>query len=55
MPSKYKDNQKTPNFRDRQRFPESGNAMRQLKLLMMGLMPAIRQKVYGRLYGLCAA
>ena len=55
MPSKNKDNQKTPNFRDRQRFPESGNAMRQLKLLLMGLMPAIRQKVYGRLYGLCAA
>lgn len=55
MPSKNRNDKRSPNFRDRQRFPESGNVFRQLKLLVLGLMPAIRQKLYGRLYGLRAA
>lgn len=44
--------QKQPSYRDRQRFPESSSPYQQLRLLLSGCMPMIRQKLRGRLYAL---
>ena len=45
MPSKDKERRRTPSFRDRQRFPESASPYRQLRLLVSGSMPLLRQKL----------
>lgn len=37
-----------PNYRNRQRFPESNNSYRQLRLLLAGCMPLVRSKLRAR-------
>lgn len=37
-------------YRDRQRFPESNSAYRQLQLLLAGSMPLLRQRARGLMY-----
>ena len=44
MPVKDKHNKKVPYFRDRRQFPESGSRIKQLRYLLMGLMPMIKQQ-----------
>ena len=39
-----------PSYRNRQRFPESNNSYRQLRLLLAGCMPLIRSKLSARLH-----
>ncbi len=41
---------RVPSFRDRQRFPESSSPYQQLRLLLAGSMPLVRQKMRGALY-----
>ena len=54
MTSNHKGRKKVPDFRARQRFPESNSSYRQLKLLLRGCMPLVRQKLWGRLCSLRA-
>lgn len=50
MASKNKPSRKVPSYRDRQRFPESSSPYQQLRLLLQGSMPWVRQRVRGGMY-----
>lgn len=55
MPVKDKNNKKVPSFRDRQRFPESGSRVKQLRYLLMGLMPMVKQQARARVNAVLSA
>ena len=55
MPVKDTHNKKVPSYRDRQQFPESGSRVKQLRYLLRGLMPALRQKVSARVHAVLSA
>ena len=47
MPSKDKQMKKAPDFRTRQKFPETNSYLKQLRLFFLGMMPLVRQKLRG--------
>lgn len=52
MASTHKKQKRMPSFRDRQRFPESSSPYQQLRLLLQGSRPLVRQKVRSAVYRL---
>lgn len=55
MPSKDKQMKKAPDFRTRQKFPETNSYLKQLRLFFLGMMPLVRQKLRGAVYSLRSA
>lgn len=58
MPAKdnnMKHTKKVPNFRNRQQFPESGSRLKQLRYLLAGLTPMLRQKARAQVNAVLSA
>ena len=55
MPAKDTTTKKAPSFRDRQRFPETNSAWKQLQYLLLGLMPLLHQKAHSAVHRLMSA